>query len=118
MSEIGDDVPLNAIVIKEWGDSFVSTCINLHIDGYGKTADGAVADMKVNCDYFIKRNFELLPARDAWDNIIDLFRMDEWAKETWDLFYRFLFERKMNEGQVDFARAVQSVTRDMDRLLS
>jgi hypothetical protein len=94
LPEIGDDILFNAIVVKEAENPFISTCINLRIDGYGETADEALKDMKENCGYFIKRNFELLPIGDAWRNIYDLCQVDKWAEEIWGAYYRFLEGRE------------------------
>jgi predicted RNase H-like HicB family nuclease len=80
----------NAIIIRENEGSYISTCINLRIDGYGKTADEAIKDMKEYCEYFLKRNSELLSAEDAKENILDLLKIDDWAKELWEAYHEFI----------------------------
>ena len=72
---------LSFLSIKESENSFISTCIHLRIDGYGKTVDEADDDMMNNVSFFLSQNFSQLSAKDAWDNLRDLFRSDEWSNE-------------------------------------
>jgi len=73
--------------IQESENSFISTCIHLHIDGYGKTIEEAEEDMVENIYYFLCQNFQKLPCEAAWDNLLDLFRADEWSNELWNAYH-------------------------------
>ncbi|MDR0600305.1 MAG: hypothetical protein LBG84_09550 [Treponema sp.] len=78
---------LSFLVIKEPSGSFISTCIHLRIDGYGGTIREAQGDMVENISYFLAKNFESLSVEDAWDNLRDLFKTDEWSNELWDAYH-------------------------------
>ena len=73
--------------IQESENSFISTCIHLHIDGYGKTVEEAEADMVENIYYFLCQNFQRLPREAAWDNLLDLLKADEWSNELWNAYH-------------------------------
>jgi hypothetical protein len=73
--------------IQESENSFISTCIHLHIDGYGKTVEEAEADMVENIYYFLCQNFQKLPLEAAWDNLLDLLKADEWSNELWNAYH-------------------------------
>ena len=78
---------LSFIDIKESENSFISTCIHLHIDGYGKTIEEAEEDMVENIYYFLCENFKKLPYENAWDNLLDLYKSDEWSNELWNAYH-------------------------------
>ena len=78
---------LSFLDIQESETSFISTCIHLHIDGYGKTIEEAEADMIESVYYFLCENFKKLPYEAAWDNLYDLFKSDEWSNELWDAYH-------------------------------
>ncbi|MDR0289671.1 MAG: hypothetical protein LBI06_01915, partial [Treponema sp.] len=77
---------LSFLSIKESEDSFISTCIHLRIDGYGKTEELADESMVKNVWYFLSQNFSKLSIEDAWDNLRDLFKSDDWSSELWDAY--------------------------------
>jgi hypothetical protein len=79
---------LSFLVIKDTENSYVSTCIHLHIDGYGKSVEDSYYDMFENIYYFLCKNFERLPVEDAWKNLEDLFMSDEWSCELWDAYHK------------------------------
>jgi hypothetical protein len=79
---------LSFLVIKESEDSYISTCIHLHIDGYGKSVEEANRDMFENVYYFLCKNFEKLPIKEAWENLEELFLSDEWSCELWDAYHK------------------------------
>jgi hypothetical protein len=78
---------LSFLDIQESETSFISTCIHLRIDGYGKTLEEAEADMVESIYYFLCQNFQKLPLEDAWDNLRDLFKSDDWSNELWDAYH-------------------------------
>jgi len=53
--------PFSFLSIKDAEDSFISTCIHLHIDGYGKTEEEADRNMMKNASFFLSQNFKKLP---------------------------------------------------------
>jgi hypothetical protein len=78
---------LSFLDIQESGNSFISTCIHLHIDGYGNTIEEAEEDMVENIYYFLCENFRKLPFENAWDNLFDLYKSDEWSNELWNAYH-------------------------------
>jgi hypothetical protein len=101
---------LSFIDIKESDDSFISTCIHLHIDGYGKTIEEAEEDMVENIFYYLCENFKKLPYENAWDNLLDLYKSDEWSNELWDAYHEAQIHLSM-EG-----RATDNIPSLSDRL--
>jgi hypothetical protein len=83
------EVPrLSFIVIKGSDRSFIATCIHLRLDGYGKTAKGAINDMIDNAYYFLRENFTNPKCKNnAWENLEDLFKCDEWSSDLWNLYH-------------------------------
>ena len=79
---------LSFLSIMEAKDSFISTCIHLHIDGYGKTENEADRNMIKNASFFLSQNFSKLPLEDAWENLRDLFKSDEWSNELWNAYHK------------------------------
>jgi hypothetical protein len=79
---------LSFIVIRENDHSFVSTCIHLRIDGYGKTQEQATADMIDSALFFLHENFTDPQCKEkGWQNLADLFRADEWSDELWGAYH-------------------------------
>jgi hypothetical protein len=92
---------LSFLSIKESEDSFISTCIHLRIDGYGKTSDEADKNMVKNVWYFLFRNFKELSIEDAWDNLRDLFKSDDWSSELWDAYREVQVQLSINGVSTD-----------------
>jgi polyhydroxyalkanoate synthesis regulator phasin len=105
---------LTFIVIKETGNSFISTCIHLHIDGYGKTANEANKDMVENIYYFLRKNFEKLSLNDAWDNLEDLFKSDKWSNELWDAYHAVQIKLSIQGRSTD---NIDNLQKRIDHLL-
>ena len=84
---------LSFLDIKESDTSFVSTCIDLRIDGYGDTIEKAENDMIESIVYFLHKNFSLLSHNDAWKNIKKLYKSDEWSKELWDAYFKVNYNK-------------------------
>jgi len=91
---------LSFLSIKEAEDSFISTCIHLHIDGYGKTEDDADRNMMKNASFFLSQNFHKLSTEDAWDNLRDLFKSDDWSNELWTAYHDFQIQLSMQGYQM------------------
>ena len=83
------EVPLlSFIVIKKEDGTFVSTCIHLRIDGYGKTVEDAKIDMADNIWSFLDMNFNDERSKDiCWLNIYDLFKGDKTSTLLWDKYH-------------------------------
>jgi hypothetical protein len=76
---------LSFIVVKEAPDSYVATCIQLQLDGYGYNPERASEDMRKNCISFLSDNFNDVRAKDkAWDNLHSLFSGP--VNEMWDAY--------------------------------
>ena len=79
---------LSFLSIQESETSYISTCIHLHIDGYGNTIEEAESDMVENIYYFLCQNFQKLQPEAAWENLLDLFTADEWSNELWNAYHK------------------------------
>jgi len=91
---------LSFVSIKEAEDSFISTCIHLHIDGYGKTEDEADRNMMKNASFFLSQNFSKLSIKDAWDNLRDLFKSDDWSNELWTAYHEVQIQLSIQGEQM------------------
>jgi Zn-dependent peptidase ImmA (M78 family) len=78
---------LSFLDIQKSENYFISTCINLRVDGYGETKEEAESDMFESIIYFLYQNFSNLSFNDAWENIYDLYKSDDWSKELWDVYH-------------------------------
>jgi len=92
---------LSFLDIQESENSFISTCIHLHIDGYGKSIEEAEEDMVENIYYFLCENFRKLPYENAWDNLFDLYKSDEWSNELWNAYHEVQIHLSMNGTPTD-----------------
>jgi hypothetical protein len=92
---------LSFLVIKESDNSYISTCIHLHIDGYGKSVEESYHDMFENIFYFLYKNFEKLPVEKAWGNLEELFLSDEWSNELWDAYHKVQIQLSMQGISTD-----------------
>jgi hypothetical protein len=91
---------LSFLSIKEAENSFISTCIHLHIDGYGKTEDEADENMMKNASFFLSQNFSKLSIKDAWGNLSDLFKSDDWSNELWTAYHEFQIQLSIQGKQM------------------
>jgi hypothetical protein len=91
---------LSFLSIREVENSFISTCIHLHIDGYGKTADEADENMMKNASFFLSQNFSKLSIGDAWDNLRNLFKSDDWSDELWTAYHEFQIQLSIQGKQM------------------
>jgi len=78
---------LSFLSIKEAENTFISTCIHLHVDGYGKTEEEADRNMMKNTSFFLSQIFNKLSIEDAWDNLRELFKSDDWSNELWNAYH-------------------------------
>ncbi|MDR2717080.1 MAG: hypothetical protein LBB89_03315 [Treponema sp.] len=92
---------LSYLDIQESEASFIATCIHLHIDGYGKTIEEAEEDMVENIYYFLCENFNQLSLEDAWDNLRDLFKSDDWSNELWGAYHEVQIRLSMRGESTD-----------------
>jgi len=79
---------LSFLVLKDTDGDFVSSCIHLQLDGYGKTDNAAIESMISGVCDFLKFNFSKLSFEDAWLNIKDLCHTDNPATiELWNAYH-------------------------------
>jgi len=83
------EIPMfSFLVLKDTDGDFVSSCIHLQLDGYGKTEDTAVASMISGVGDFLSVNFSKLSPEDAWLNLKDLCHTDNPATiELWNAYH-------------------------------
>jgi len=91
MSDFDYEIPLlSFIVIEKKDGSYVSSCIHLQIDGYGKTDENAQIDMVENILYFLDKNFNDEKYKPyCWENMLDLFEANENSSVLWDKYHAF-----------------------------
>jgi len=101
MEKFGHESPMFSFLnIRKPNNSFVSTCIHLRIDGYGKTEEDAKNDMADNVCYFLSQNFSEFPQEEAWENITALEKPDIWANELW-VAYHAMQNMRARQGKSD-----------------
>jgi len=98
---------LSFLDIQESETSFIATCIHLHIDGYGKTIEEAEEDMVESVYYFLCENFRKLPYENAWDNLFDLYKSDEWSNELWNAYHEVQIHLSMKGIPTDNITSVK-----------
>jgi hypothetical protein len=77
---------LSFIVIKTAQGAYVSTCIQLHLDGYGEDPEIARNAMLNHCGDFLYENFTNPKAQaKCWDNLRELFT--EPSTELWSAYH-------------------------------
>jgi len=91
MSDFNYEIPLlSFVVIKKQDNSYISSCIHLQIDGYGKTDDDAQIDMIDNILYFLNENFNNEKYKEhCWANLLDLFEANENSSTLWNKYHTF-----------------------------
>ena len=113
---------LSFLDIQKSETSFVSTCIHLRIDGYGKTIEEAEADMVENAYYFLCQNFQKLSLEDAWDNLRDLFKSDDWSNELWDAYHEVQIllstQGRSTDNIVNLSKRLEQLAKRVEKLES
>ena len=84
---------------KEENNSFIATCIDLRIDGYGNSELNAIESMNKHIFSFFVENFSNPKCKgSAWDNLERLARFDDWSKGLWNIYrtvqYKFAEKNK------------------------
>jgi len=83
------EIPLlSFIVTKKKDGSFVSTCIHLQMDGYGKTVKEARIDMVNNVLYLLHENFTAERYdKTRWVNLLNFFKANQATSILWDKYH-------------------------------
>jgi len=92
---------LSFLTIEEAAGCFVSTCINLHLDGYGRSVKIAQDNMMKNAHYFLLQSFMGSFSESAWENLIELSKSDEWSNELWDAYRNAQIQLSMKGVSTD-----------------
>jgi len=78
------------VIEKNENDGYISSCIQLQIDGYGKTIESALRDMAENIAYYLGANFTDEANKEiCWTNLFDLFEINESNSILWDKYHAF-----------------------------
>jgi len=78
---------------KEEASPFIVTCIDLRIDGYGRSEIAAIEDMNESIFSFLTENFNNPKCKDyAWENLEDLARIDARSTELWDIHKKIQYK--------------------------
>lgn len=104
---------LSFLVIEEASRGFVSSCMHLHIDGYGKQDTDAVDDMIENISSFLRSNFSKLSLGDAWLNLMDLSHIDDETIELWNAYRDVQFSLAARDIPTD---SVESLKKRMAQM--
>jgi hypothetical protein len=81
---------LSFIVIKKKDCSFVSTCIHLQMDGYGRTEKESLRDMINSVLYYLEQNFNNEKYRKTcWRNMLSLLQASKNSSAMWDRYHAF-----------------------------
>lgn len=82
------EVPrLSYIIIHDSKTTYVSTCIDLHIDGDGGTPEEAEANMGKNVFEFLCANFAKNRSKGrAWDFLKELMTINDNSKQLWNAY--------------------------------
>jgi hypothetical protein len=105
---------LSFMVIKTDSDSYVSTCIQLQLDGYGENPDRAKENMKENCANFLRENFTDPRAREkCWDNLQELFAMS--PQELWRPYRRIQLDLAEQGVSTDITSVLIDRIADLER---
>jgi hypothetical protein len=80
---------LSFLVIRDIDGEYVSTCIHLQIDGYGKTEGDAILDMIDSVTLFLRENFTNPRCKDmGWIRFEELLRESTHQEtELWDAYH-------------------------------
>jgi hypothetical protein len=85
------EIPLlSFVVIEKKEGGYISSCIHLQIDGYGKDEEDAQVDMVDNILRFLDVNFNHEDcANYCWANMLELFEANESSSALWDHYHTF-----------------------------
>jgi hypothetical protein len=94
---------LSFLVIRKPDGGYVSTCIHLQIDGYGKTEQDAVLDMVEGVTLFLRENFTNPTCKDtAWERFEELlYESTHEEMELWDAYHRIQVRLSMRGESTD-----------------
>lgn len=83
-------IPMLSFLVVKTNEGFVSSCIQLHMDGYGKTPDAAKENMCKNCiDYVIGVFNNSKMSGKSWTWLHELFKSDERTIELLNAYNNF-----------------------------
>jgi len=93
---------LSFVTIKHSDEAYISTCINLRIDGNGRTGQNAERYMFENVLFFLRQNYKLLSPEDAVKNLESLYEADEISDELWNAYNGLLEQIPVNQQKRPF----------------
>jgi hypothetical protein len=108
---------LSFVVLKNELDKYVSSCIQLHMDGYGNTPEEAREDMCENCIAFLNVNFTNKKCKSsAWVNLHDLFMTDdEPTVELWNAYRTVQLNLAEKGVCTDGSKALSNYINDLEK---
>jgi hypothetical protein len=94
---------LHFIVLKDSQGMFSVTCIQLRVDGHGKTINDSLDNLKENILDFVKGTFKNAPtAEDAYGSFYSLMEIDSWAAEWWNAYRKLQMKLSLQGIKTDF----------------
>ncbi len=110
---------LSFIVIREKPEQYVSTCIHLHLDGYGDTQEKAYEDMKEKIIVFLDDNFTNEKCKDhGWENLHDLFQLDSWGIELWNAYRHVQLKLARKGDQMDAVSELMDIILKLEKQIA
>jgi hypothetical protein len=108
-AEFDYEIPMLSFIVVKSEGQYVSSCLHLRHDGYGTSETNAIDDMIEMLRFFLGANFARLTVDNAWENIKDLFHIenDKDLIEDWNAyrdFQLFLAKKGISTDKVDILR--------------
>jgi hypothetical protein len=108
---------LSFLVIKETDGEYVSTCIHLQTDGYGKTEQDAIISMISRVSLFLRENFTNPRCKDnAWERFEEMLgESTHEGTELWDAYHGVQVRLSMRGVSTDRTEEIWMLIKQLQR---
>lgn len=112
------EIPTLSFLVAKTGDgNFVSTCIQLMIDGEGETPTSAINSLKGNVLDYLKTLFGSEYKDSAWDSLHDLFN-DDFSNSYWKAYRDIQLNLAQNGISTDSKSALYELINKLQKQIS
>jgi hypothetical protein len=120
-------IPLLSFIVIKMKDTderfpvfaYVSTCIQLQMDGYGETVEEAIKDMCKHCAEYLETLFtDEKCKRYAWRNLRELFHLDETSLELQNAYNDARLNLAEHGKYADITTTLMAVIKEKDAELA